>query len=193
MFDPDKHTRKIRDIAPLLIDGGRYVSCDYGTQNATVFLLWNKGIDGIWYCIREYYHSGRETKQKSGSAYADDFEAWLDGTAIQGVIIDPAATSFAAELNERGYKTIKAANEVTDGIRLTMSLLNRGKIMFSRSCTDTIKEFASYIWDVKAADRGEDAPVKQHDHAMDAVGYFSYTILNNKRVRIKKKSSYGLS
>lgn len=127
MFDPDKHTRKIRDIAPLLIDGGRYVSCDYGTQNATVFLLWNKGIDGVWYCIREYYHSGRETKQKSGSAYADDFEAWLDGTAIQGVIIDPAATSFAAELNERGYKTIKAANEVTDGIRLTMSLLNRGK------------------------------------------------------------------
>lgn len=193
MFDPDKHTRKIRDIAPLLIDGGRYVSCDYGTQNATVFLLWNKGIDGVWYCIREYYHSGRETKQKSGSAYADDFEAWLDGTAIQGVIIDPAATSFAAELNERGYKTIKAANEVTDGIRLTMSLLNRGKIMFSQSCINTIKEFASYIWDAKAADRGEDAPVKQHDHAMDAVRYFCYTILNNKRVRIKKKSSYGLS
>lgn len=169
------------------------MSCDYGTQNATVFLLWNKGIDGVWYCIREYYYSGRdEAKQKSGSSYADDFEAWLDGTPVQAVIIDPAAASFAAELNERGYKTIKADNEVTDGIRLTMSLLNRGKILFSQSCTNTIKEFTSYIWDAKAADRGEDAPVKQHDHAMDAVRYFCYTILNHKRVRMKKKSSYGL-
>ena len=115
MFDQDKNVVDTGTIAAEyrqrtgheFWSGDKYVSCDYGTQNATVFLLWNKGIDGVWYCIREYYHSGRETKQKSGSAYADDFEAWLDGTAIQGVIIDPAATSFAAELNERGYKTLR--------------------------------------------------------------------------------------
>ncbi|WP_330643062.1 PBSX family phage terminase large subunit [Blautia obeum] len=49
MFDEEKHVRNIKDFFRLLIDGNRYVSCDYGTQNATVFLLWNKGRDGKWY------------------------------------------------------------------------------------------------------------------------------------------------
>ena len=52
-----------------------------------------------------------------------------------------------------------------DGIRLVGTLLNQEKIVFSAACVNTIKEFASYIWDAKAADRGEDAPIKQHDHA----------------------------
>ena len=61
MFNQDKH---IVDDCNCLIDSKsyRYVSCDYGTQNAMVFLLWNKGTDGIWYCVDEYYYSGRDRK-----------------------------------------------------------------------------------------------------------------------------------
>lgn len=70
-----------------------------------------------------------------------------------------------------------------DGIRLVGTLLNQEKIAFSASCVNTIKEFASYIWDAKAVDRGEDAPIKQHDHAMDAVRYFCYMVLNNNRAK----------
>ena len=55
--------------------------------------------------------------------------------------------------------------------------MNQDKIKFSESCVNTRKEFASYIWDAKAAEHGEDKPVKQFDHAMDAVRYFCYTIL----------------
>lgn len=193
MFDVDKHVKKVVDFARLLIDGGRYVSIDYGTQNAMVFLLWNKGIDKKWYCTREYYYSGRDKgKQKSDSQYADDLENWLEGTPVKAIIVDPSAASFITELNNRGYKTMKADNSVEDGIRLVSTLLNTGKIAFSQSCINTIKEFASYIWDAKAAERGEDKPIKQHDHAMDAVRYFCYTILNNKTIKIRSKSAYGL-
>jgi PBSX family phage terminase large subunit len=194
MFDVDKHVKKVKDFARLLIDGGRYVSIDYGTQNAMVFLLWNKGIDKKWYCTREYYYSGRDKgKQKSDSQYADDLENWLEGTPVKAIIVDPSAASFITELNNRGYKTMKADNSVEDGIRLVSTLLNTGKIVFSQSCINTIKEFASYIWDAKAADRGEDKPIKQHDHAMDAVRYFCYTILNNKTIKIRSKSAYGFN
>ncbi|MSS96156.1 PBSX family phage terminase large subunit, partial [Eubacterium sp. BL-380-WT-2B] len=44
----------------------------------------------------------------------------------------------------------------------------------------TIKEFSSYTWDEKAVDRGEDKPVKEYDHAMDAVRYFCYTIIRRR-------------
>ena len=105
--------------------------------------------------------------------------------------MDPAAASFIAELRKRGYKVIKAKNDVVDGIRLVSTLLNLGKIVFEEGCVNTIKEFASYIWDAKAAEHGEDKPVKQFDHAMDAVRYFCYTILNNQTARIGNKAKAG--
>ncbi len=146
MFDVDRHVKKVLDFARLLIDGGRYVSIDYGTQNAMVFLLWNKGIDKKWYCTREYYYSGRDKgKQKADSQYADDLEKWLEGTPVKAIIVDPSAASFITELNNRGYKTMKADNDVEDGIRLVSTLLDTEKIAFSQSCINTIKEFASHL------------------------------------------------
>lgn len=189
MFDPEKHVKNIKEFFQILVNGNRYVSCDYGTQNATVFLLWNKGIDGKWYCIREYYYSGRDKgKQKTDAEYADDLKKWLDGTRIKAMIVDPSAASFIAELRKRGYKVIKANNDVLDGIRLVGMLLNLEMLIFSSSCTETIKEFASYIWDEKAAEQGEDKPVKQHDHGCDAVRYFVSTVLSSKVARLREIS-----
>lgn len=177
MFDATKH---IVDALKDLITTRYYVSCDYGTQNATVFLLWCKNAQGQWVCTREYYYSGRdEESQKTDSQYADDLEQWLDGIKPQKIIIDPSAASFIAELKRRGYSIKKAKNDVLDGIRYVGTLLNQELILFSQDCVNTIKEFNSYIWDSKATDRGEDKPIKTHDHAMDAVRYFCYTIIRS--------------
>ncbi len=175
MFLHNRHVVKEMSVPEI---GKYYVSCDYGTQNATVFLLWSKGVDGKWYCIREYYYSGRdESTQKTDDEYANDLEEFLNGIRPLSIIVDPAAASFIALLKKRGYKVKKARNDVLDGIRFTGMELNNGEIIFLACCENTIKEFASYIWDAKACERGEDKPVKQHDHAMDAVRYFCYTIL----------------
>lgn len=175
MFDTAKHV--ISNLSGL-VNTNYYVSCDYGTQNATVFLLWCKERSGRWVCCREYYYSGRdEERQKTDSEYADDLERWLGGIKPVKIIIDPSAASFIAELKKRGYAIKKAKNDVLDGIRFVASLLNQGKIAISDQCPNTIKEFGSYIWDQKASERGEDKPVKQHDHAMDALRYFCYTII----------------
>lgn len=187
MFSEEIHTQNIKEFAGLLVDGNRYVSCDYGTQNATVFLLWNKGINGKWYCVREYYYSGRDKgRQKTDAEYADDLKEWLEGTEIKAIIVDPSAASFIAELRKRGYKVLKAKNDVLDGIRLVAMLLTLQKLVFAKTCKETIKEFASYVWDEKAAEIGEDKPVKQHDHACDSVRYFASTILGNKLAKIKQ-------
>lgn len=163
-----------------------YVSCDYGTQNATVFLLWQQGTDGKWYCIDEYYYSGRdEAAQKTDNAYADDLERFMNGRNIKAVVVDPSAASFIAVLRERGFNIRKARNDVLDGIRFMGTQLNTGNIVFLDRCKNTIKEFGSYIWDAKACERGEDKPIKQHDHCMDAARYFAYTIIYKPSAKIK--------
>lgn len=178
MFDKAIHVyKKLVDTIP----SETYVSCDYGTQNATVFLLWQKGVDGVWYCIKEYYYSGRENKkQKTDGEFADELEKFIEGYKVKRIVIDPSAASFIAELKSRGLRIKKANNDVLDGIRYTGSMLNDDKIRFSPECKNTIQEFSAYIWDKKAADKGEDKPVKDHDHAMDAVRYFCYTITRKK-------------
>ena len=171
----------------------RYISCDYGTQNATVFLMWEQGKDGKWYCVKEYYYSGRdETTQKTDNAYADDLQKFIGDKSIEAVVIDPSAASFVALLKERGFRIKKARNDVLDGIRYTGTLLNLGEIAFHRNCTNTIKEFGSYVWDTKACERGEDRPIKQHDHAMDAVRYFCFTVLYKPTAKLNTKIRGGI-
>ena len=175
MFDAARHVVKNPEN---LVKANYYVSCDYGTQNATVFLLWCKDTEGKWICIREYYYSGREeASQKTDTEYADDLKEWLDGIKPVKIIVDPAAASFIAELKKRGYSVKKAKNDVLDGIRYVASLLNQDQIAVEEGCINTRKEFASYVWDEKASERGEDKPVKQFDHCMDALRYFCYTII----------------
>ena len=189
MFDTARHTVV---SAKDKLTAKRYVSCDYGTQNATVFLLWEKGTDGIWYCTKEYYYSGRDKKkQKTDSEYADDLKKWLNGIKIRAIIVDPSAASFIAELRKRGYPVRPAINDVADGIRLVGSLLNLEKIKFYQSCENTLLEFASYVWDEKAVECGRDEPLKQRDHAMDAVRYFCSTILGLNRAIVKSKARIG--
>lgn len=189
MFDQSKHVyNKLIDF----IFGDNYISIDYGTQNATVFLLWQKGKDGIWYCVKEFYYSGRDSKkQKTDSEFADELQKFTEGIRIKEVIVDPSAASFIAELKKRNFKIRKAKNDVLDGIRFVGTLLNEEKIAFNSSCVNTLKEFSSYIWDSKAMDRGEDKPIKQNDHAMDAVRYFVYTIIfKSNKVKITNRPTW---
>lgn len=177
MFDTARHVVSPAMI-PRILPHTLHVSCDYGTQNATVFHLWGQGADKKWYCIREYYYSGREKAvQKTDVEYAEDLNKWLDGIRPVKIVVDPSAASFIAELKRRGYSIKKARNDVLDGIRYLASLLMNNEVAFCSECVMTIREFASYVWDEKAAERGEDKPLKKFDHAMDSARYFAYTII----------------
>ena len=175
MFDKNIH---VCDKDEMTFNGDCYVSCDYGTQNATTFLLWEKNDEGIWIATREYYYSGREeSKQKTDNEYLEDLMSWLDGKAPRKIIIDPSAASFIALLKKNGFKIKKAKNDVMNGIRYVGELLNEAKIGIDNECENTIREFNSYRWDEKASARGEDKPIKEHDHCMDALRYFCYTVI----------------
>ena len=172
MFDEAKHvTTQEFDFKPAY-----YVSCDYGTQNPTVFLLWHKLIDGRWLCEKEYYYNGRkEIKQKTDEEYCNDLFEFLGDIHINGMIVDPSAASFIEALKRRGVTVIPAKNDVVDGIRQVSDALKQRVIYFSPECKDTLREFSLYKWDDKAV---RDAPRKENDHAMDDLRYFVTTALN---------------
>lgn len=191
IYDNFEESTMSVDIKPNKAFSKYYVSCDYGTQNPTTFLLW--GLENTtWYCIDEYYHSGRESKkQKTDEEYSKELQDFV-GNRTATIIVDPSAASFIAQLRKDGFSVQKAKNDVLDGIRATQSAMNQGKILFSKTCKHLFKEFASYVWDEKAAQHGEDKPVKEHDHSCDALRYFVYNIIfKDKKATFKTKPKWA--
>lgn len=149
------------------------VSMDYGIQNATAMILWGY-YNGVWYAVREYYHSGRETgEQKTDEQYYEELERLVRGVTVDHIVIDPSAASFIALIRQKGrYKVRSAVNDVIPGIQHTAACLTSGIIQFNDICERVLQEFGLYSWDDKAP---EDRPIKENDHGMDAVRYFVET------------------
>ena len=170
MFDPTENTYR-EDIPSLPYSCERYIACDYGTTNPTVFLdIYDNGE--LIRVDREYrWDSRKQRKQKTDQQYADDFMEFM-GDIPATVLVDPSAASFIVALRQRGVYVREADNEVLDGIRKVGALLARREIRIHERCTGLIDELGTYLWDEKAALRGEEKPVKQNDHSVDALRYF---------------------
>jgi len=175
MWDNAENTYEETD--PEMYQGmRRYCAIDYGTTNPCVFL--DVRDDGhTFYIAREYYwDSAAARRQKTDAEYADDLTAFLGGDQNVQIIIDPSAASFRAELRNRGFRTTDAVNAVREGISTTATLIGNRQVRAERNrCPALLREIQSYVWDDRARLRGEERPLKERDHAMDALRYLCQT------------------
>lgn len=182
-FDsPDEYTCTHDDaLAPR--DDGRpgpgmyYISIDYGITNPFAALLWRVTPDHA-YVVDEYYFASRETgRRRTDAEHYDAVEKFARGYNIEGIIIDPSATSFKEEIYRHGkFDVYDANNDVLDGIQITDQMLHDGSIKISDTCIETLKEMQLYRWDDKAS---KDSVIKENDHAMDAMRYCANTTLKH--------------
>ena len=172
-FDPE------RDAADAPGDGfsAWRISADYGTVNPASFGLWGLR-EGVWYRTGEFYYDSRKMgRQRTDAEYAEDLERLAGGREIQRVIVDPSAASFIEVLRRRGFRVVRADNDVVDGVRVTADLLREGRIVICKPCGDCLREIAQYCWE----QRGErDAPRKKDDHAMDDLRYFAMDLAGDR-------------
>ncbi len=173
MFDKSKNV--VRDIPNETDETEYYISIDYGTLNPCSMGLWQVNKEEA-VRIKECYYSGKKSRKLlTDEEYYDLLEKLSCGYPIKCVVIDPSAASFITTIRRRGKFTVrKANNNVLDGIRITGTLLQNGKLKIHESCTDSIREFETYSWDEKSP---EDKVIKEFDHAMDDIRYFCATIL----------------
>ena len=158
--------------------GEYYISCDYGTLNPFSAGLWC--WDGKKATrIREYYYSGRnERSNKTDEEYYTELERLAGDLTVKPVIVDPSAASFIEVIRRhKRFRVHKAVNDVMPGIVTTSRYIQDGTNKVHRSCKDAIREFGLYRWDEKST---EDKPIKENDHAMDDIRYFTMTILRHK-------------
>lgn len=159
-----------------------WVAIDYGTTNPFHAVLLGHGDDDRLYAAREWrWDSRAQRRQLTDAQYVERVGEWVRGgcdgalgtqAAPERVFVDPSAASFIRAAYLDGWQGLQAAdNTVLDGIRDVASLLAARRLLIHESCEATVDELSGYSWDPKAQERGEDAPLKQDDHAPDAVRY----------------------
>ena len=157
------------------------VGVDYGTNNPTCFGLFGFNIEAtprIWLEREYYYDSVQSGRQKDDAEYAEDFVKFIGNTPITSVIIDPSAASFKVALKKKKVRAIfrNADNDVATGLRTQARLLGSGEYKICERCEHTIVDYGAYLWDKNAQKRGEDKPLKQHDHTKDVERYVLQTL-----------------
>ncbi len=154
------------------------VGIDYGTTNATAAVLCAV-TPNRWPQIRVeeeyYYDSAQKGRSKGDDELAQDIKDFIAYRNVSAVYVDPAAASLKIELRKKDLPVIDAKNDVLPGIKVTSKFISNKNIVIHKSCKTLTEHIQSYAWDPKAADRGEDKPVKVNDHILDALRYAMYS------------------
>ena len=145
------------------------VGIDYGTVHRTAGILLGYAKNRLWVMDEWAPPVGLAPSQ-----YSLHFRTWRDklGDEPEWVWVDPAARDFREQLYYDGVgNAAKAFNAVVPGIRIVNSMLATGRLMISEQAKELIDEMPGYVWDSKAAERGEESPVKENDDFCDALRY----------------------
>lgn len=166
---------------------------DYGTTNPTAFVLlglWK----GTWYAFAELRHEGSASggRSRTDAEHSEAMREFLQngGWAPGSTEIDPSAASFKRQLKNDDFlhRMRDADNDVLDGIRVVARGLSTKKLKIHASLKAMIGEFYSYTWDPKAQEeRGEDKPIKKHDHSLDALRYAAMRAIGRPEKKSLKK------
>lgn len=156
-------------------EGRWFVSCDYGITNPFAALLWRVTPDCAYVVDEYYFDSRKEGRRKTDAEHYEAIERLCLGKPVEAIVIDPSASSMKEEIWRRGrFDVYDANNDVLGGIATTDQMLHDGAVRVSTACNGAIGEFGLYRWDDKKA---QDAVIKEHDHAMDAIRYMCSTVL----------------
>jgi PBSX family phage terminase large subunit len=180
-FDENVHTLKRAPACQKY----SIVGVDHGTSTTTAFIMieYNEQVSPCLYISKEYYwDSKKKGRQKSNTEFAEDLLNFIDGHPVKFIYVDPAASSFKLELRRHGIQIPirDADNDVLNGIQEMTTLFANGDLKIDRNCRNLIEEIQSYTWDTKKSEKGEDAPIKRFDHAIDAARYGIFSYFGNK-------------
>ena len=151
---------------------------DYGMSNPTACALVgvSTGIESqtgkqLWVEDEYYWDIKQKGRQKLVGELANDMQQFLEPYSVKAVYIDPSAAALRAELSRKGIHCVDANNDVESGIQIMTSMVRDGTCLVLDRCKNLIREIEGYSWDTKAAERGEDKPIKKDDHIIDALRY----------------------
>lgn len=151
---------------------------DFGYTNPAVILVIAIDNDDIFYVLDEFYQSGLTIKEliAKGLKLKDKYN-------IEIFFADPSQPAYIREMNNEGLYTVAAKNDILPGISAVSEKLKvkedgRPSLFIDKKCKNLIHELENYKYAEKDGKNGAhtEMPVKEDDHACDALRYAVYSM-----------------
>lgn len=159
----------VYEDCPLPDSWPRVRAIDFGYTNPFVCLWGAIDPDGRLYVYDEHYRAHTLVKEHAALINSRNHHyAWT--------VADHDAQEIA-ELRDSGVYATNARKDVLAGLQRVKSRLvvqpdGYPRLFVSSRCVNVIKEFELYRWQDSKDDRNDkEEPLKQNDHAMDALRY----------------------
>lgn len=155
----------------------RYIAVGYGSAIPMVYL--EILDDGDVARVESEYFS---TDGLHDSEFLADFEEFSGGAEeVVYVTINEDAEAFKNLLRNKGYRVRVVDEDVRKSISKVDTMFALNKLIINRNCEKLISEIKGYIWDEKAAERGEEKPVKTNSAACEALREAVASVIYRKR------------
>ena len=139
---------------------------DFGFTNPTAVIHIKRDRDENYFVIGEWYKTQRTDEQVG---------EYVASCGFNRVYPDPESPSAIEVMVTKGInvvEVVKNKDSIKNGIDRVRSLLKQGKLFIHSSCENLISEMESYSYPEKRPDHNEEEnPIKEHDHALDALRY----------------------
>src|SRR3990167_4952085 len=163
-FNRFRHVFKndLREGTVVKIFGG----VDFGYTNPCGVITIKKDKWAVYWVTDEWYKTGQTDAQIADYVQALKWEECYP---------DPESPAAIQELKNRGVnvrEVVKNKDSIKNGISTIRELFNTNRLRVHESCVNLIWELETYHYPDPKPNRNEDEnPVKEDDHALDALRY----------------------
>lgn len=149
---------------------------DFGFTNPTAIITVERDRDENYWVTEEVYRTGMTDAQTAELVAAGGFHK---------VFPDPESPSAIAELRKRAVNVrdvVKGKDSIKSGIEKVRELFKANRLKISQTCENLIAELETYSYpDKKDGHNEEENPIKEGDHALDALRYAITSLQANSR------------
>lgn len=141
----------------------RIVPVDFGWRNPAAALKIEKDKEGTYWIPEEWYKT-----EQSQTQINEAIAAWRP----HKVYPDPAEPDRIEEMKKAKLNVMEVSKDVEAGIVSVQEMFKQGRIRIHRNCVNLISELETYHYpDQKPDKNAPETPVKEDDHAVDALRY----------------------
>lgn len=160
----------------------RILGIDFGYTNPSAVLTIDVDEEGYYWITEEWY--------KTGKTNIEIIE-YAKSKQPNVVYADPAEPDRIEEMRRHNLNMRDVSKDISPGVDRVREFFKSGKIKVNASCVNLISELESYSYPDKKDDKNyEERPIKDMDHAVDALRYalFMYSPgVSNVAVTYKPK------
>ena len=177
-FDRGKHIfddyNNIREIK-------RIVGVDFGFTNPTAILSISIDYDNTYWVRSEFYKTNKTTDE------IINYCKTLNGNEFYP---DPAEPDRIKQMMDAGLNIQEVSKDIEFGITCVQQMFRTNKLRIHKDCINLLSELETYHYPDKKPEKNEaELPVKENDHACDALRYALY---NTRPISIEDNTDFNL-